>query len=67
MANDVVVVKNRLGQKITVPLKDATGTIVAVDLPPRGVSKPIPRTRLTKFARGLQERGFIRIRSAAAR
>lgn len=61
-----VVIKNRLGQQLPVPVVDDKGRPGTVTLKKYGMSEPIDKTRVTKHTKKLEAQGYIRIREVKA-
>ena len=57
-----VVIKNRLGQRLPVPVADDRGRPTKVLHPKYGFSEPMPASSVTKHTKKLASQGYIRIR-----
>jgi hypothetical protein len=57
-----VVIHNKLGQKLDVPVLDAGGRPCTVVVAPRGDSQPLAPERVSKHTRTLEKQGYVRIR-----
>lgn len=57
-----VVIKNKLGQQLPVPVADDKGRPRTVTLPKYGQSEPMPASNVTKHTKKLEAQGYIRIR-----
>jgi len=66
VAESQVIIHNKLGQKVDLPLLSEAGTPVTVPLASRANLGPIPRARVGRFARKLEEKGHIRIHTVTA-
>ena len=57
-----VVIKNRTGQKLDVPIADDKGRPAVLIVKKYAASQPMPKTRITKYTKKLETQGYIRIR-----
>ena len=63
MAN--VNIANKLSQKITVGIKNASGTLEAQDIAPNATFGPVPEERVGEYTNQLAKLGLVKIRPAS--
>ena len=61
-----VVIKNRTGQKLDVPVTDAKGRPTLVTVKKYETSQEMPKSSITKHTKKLEAQGYIRIREVKA-
>lgn len=61
----LVIVQNKLPQRLAIALKGDDGKVVQVSLPPRGSTEPVQDTRVADYTKGLSRKGHVRIRQAS--
>lgn len=65
MAEAQVIIHNKLGQAFPLPLLNEAGVPVSQVIPARGNLGPMPRSRVSRFTRQLEEARRISIREVS--
>lgn len=63
MAN--VNIANKLSQTLSVGIKNASGTLEEVKIPPNATHGPVPEDRVGEYTNQMAKLGFVKIRTAS--